>query len=531
MTKISWKSLIAASAFLSATVATSAQAQDATMAQVNQYAAEGAAMGQVTSVSQLRDVRPTDWAFQALQSLVERYGCIAGYPDGTFRGSRAMTRFEFAAGLNACLDRVNELIASATADMVTAEDLAVLQRLQEEFQAELATLRGRVDALEARTAELEANQFSTTTKLQGEAIFDLGGVFAGELNDAIALGTFDADDNFTQGTDPDTGLPLFADSEAEDDITFGGRIRLALNTSFTGKDLLRTRLQAGRMGNYETRFEQGDPRGGSVSVPEAAIAWNGDSNDVVMDELYYNFPVGKASVYVGTHGLDADDVVPTLGIFADSTLLDFFEDNQLSYDVGDSGAGAAVSYQLTDSLNLTGGYFTGTDTAASPGDDLGFFGGSNKYFGQLTFEASDRFVVAGTYTRSYNAGVADSYSTGNAFGLNAGYALSPKLTLSGWAGWADFDGKNGGADGELVNWAAILGLPDLFREGNYGSIAVGEFANNDDWFDNLAVQAIYKMQLSDNISIQPGVAWISQPLGDGDNDSVFIGNVRTVFSF
>jgi uncharacterized protein involved in exopolysaccharide biosynthesis len=40
-----------------------------------------AGMEQVTSVTQLSDVRPTDWAFQALQSLVERYGCIAGYPD------------------------------------------------------------------------------------------------------------------------------------------------------------------------------------------------------------------------------------------------------------------------------------------------------------------------------------------------------------------------------------------------------------------------------------------------------------------
>ena len=61
--------------------------------------------------------------------MVERYGCIAGYPDGTFRGNRAMTRYEFAAGLNACLDRVNDLIASATADLVTQEDLAVQQRL------------------------------------------------------------------------------------------------------------------------------------------------------------------------------------------------------------------------------------------------------------------------------------------------------------------------------------------------------------------------------------------------------------------
>ena len=112
-------------------------------------------LSQVTSVSQLSDVRPTDWAFQALQSLVERYGCIAGYPDKTYRGNRAMTRYEFAAGLNACLDRVNELIAASTADLVKKEDLAILQKLQEEFAAELATLRGRVDALEARTTTLE----------------------------------------------------------------------------------------------------------------------------------------------------------------------------------------------------------------------------------------------------------------------------------------------------------------------------------------------------------------------------------------
>ena len=66
---------------------------------------DGEYMDQVTSVTQLSDVQPTDWAFQALQSLVERYGCIAGYPDGTYKGNRAMTRFEFAAGLNACLDK------------------------------------------------------------------------------------------------------------------------------------------------------------------------------------------------------------------------------------------------------------------------------------------------------------------------------------------------------------------------------------------------------------------------------------------
>ena len=112
-------------------------------------------LGQVTSVSQLSDVKPTDWAFQALQSLVERYGCIAGYPDKTYRGNRAMTRYEFAAGLNSCMDRVNDLIAASTADMVKKEDLATLRKLQEQFAAELTTLRGRVDGLESKVATLE----------------------------------------------------------------------------------------------------------------------------------------------------------------------------------------------------------------------------------------------------------------------------------------------------------------------------------------------------------------------------------------
>ncbi|MHC5598943.1 MAG: iron uptake porin, partial [Nostoc sp.] len=74
--------------------------------------------GQVTSVSQLSDVKPTDWAFQALQSLVERYGAIAGYTDGTFKGDRSLTRYEFAAGLSAALDRLNELIGTSTTDLV-----------------------------------------------------------------------------------------------------------------------------------------------------------------------------------------------------------------------------------------------------------------------------------------------------------------------------------------------------------------------------------------------------------------------------
>ena len=71
---------------------TQAFAQEALLKQINRYNLEGQnqTQSQVTSVSQLRDVSPGDWAFEALRNLVERYGCIAGYPERTFRGNQAL---------------------------------------------------------------------------------------------------------------------------------------------------------------------------------------------------------------------------------------------------------------------------------------------------------------------------------------------------------------------------------------------------------------------------------------------------------
>lgn len=107
-------------------------------------ASEPLKIAQITSESpSFSDVQPSDWAFQALKSLVERYGCTASDPIITFRGNRALTRYEFAAILNACIDRINELILTASSDLVKKEDLVTLQKLQEQFATELAVLRGR----------------------------------------------------------------------------------------------------------------------------------------------------------------------------------------------------------------------------------------------------------------------------------------------------------------------------------------------------------------------------------------------------
>lgn len=97
---------------------------------------------QVNSVSQLSDIKPSDWAFQALQSLVERYGVITGYPNLTFKGNRTLTRYEFAAGLNAAIERLRELLATNTSNLVRKEDWETLQKLQNQFSPELTAPAG-----------------------------------------------------------------------------------------------------------------------------------------------------------------------------------------------------------------------------------------------------------------------------------------------------------------------------------------------------------------------------------------------------
>lgn len=69
-------------------------------------------IAQVTSVEQLRDVQTSDWAYSALKSLVERYDCLEGYPDSTYRGEQTLTRYEYAAGLSKCLEYFEERLFS-----------------------------------------------------------------------------------------------------------------------------------------------------------------------------------------------------------------------------------------------------------------------------------------------------------------------------------------------------------------------------------------------------------------------------------
>lgn len=494
------KALLVAPAVLAATViASDAMAQEVasvdSLAQINEYSLEGqsASLPQVTSVSQLSDVEPTDWAFQALQSLVERYGCIAGYPDGTYRGNRAMTRYEFAAGLNACLDRINELIAAGLADKVSREDLAVLQRLQEEFAAELATLRGRVDALEARVAELEENQFSTTTKLAGEVIF------------ANQMGISE-DETLDDATE----------------ATFGYRVRLNLNTSFTGDDLLRTRLQARDVNE--------------VSSDTYGLSYGGSSGgDFVLDDLLYTFPMGPAQVLIGANSIGCDDYVAStispLDSSSSGSTSDFGFPPQ--YAMGCTGnAGAGLLFQITDGISLDLGY--SAEDAESPESGEGLFNGEYGAIAQLTmldlFGALDWAL---TYVNGYAPGGFnnDYAEVANTYGSQANLKFD-WLELGGGVSYTDYNGLDANESSTQWSYQFTAAINDVGSEGSQIGILTGALP----WDDAVESQSwltelYYKVQLTDNISITPAIVWIDSPGNNEDADDSWIGNLRTTFKF
>ncbi|MBD2386297.1 iron uptake porin [Cylindrospermum sp. FACHB-282] len=489
-----------------------------TVAQLSQDANN---MGQVTSVSQFSDVQPTDWAFQALQSLVERYGCIAGYPNGTYRGNRALTRHEFAAGLNACLDRVNELIATASADLVNKEDLATLQRLQEEYSAELATLRGRVDALEARTSELEANQFSTTTKLKGEAIFALSDAFGDQRAGGGSL---------------------------ESNTTFSDRVRLTLESSFTGKDKLQIRLNAG---NFVQNEAVTGTRMTRLGFAEAT------DNGVEIDKINYAFNLGPARVQVDASGAELYDNVnvfnPDFKSSGSGAISRYGRFSPI-YRQGAGGSGLTVELNPQGALTLSAAYLA--SEANDPTDGNGVFDGNNTIFGQLAFKPNKAFSAALTYAHTYQGAGgrlfestggdnanrpfgANNAASSNNYGLQASFQPSSKLTLGGWVGYTTAQSETSNQDADIWYWAATLGVKDLGREGNVLGVIFGQppkvtggsNITTEDSDTSYHLEGLYKVKVTDNIAVTPGLLVIFNPEHNNNNDTIYVGTLRTTFTF
>lgn len=488
--------------------------------QIYRYSnSERNSLNQVNSVFQLRDVSPGDWAFEALRNLVERYGCIAGYPDGTYRGNRALSRYEFAAGLNACLQQIERLIQSNTSN-VTQEDLQTLQRLTREFQAELATLGTRVDNLEGRVSVIEDNQFSTTTKLSAEVVF-------------AATDTFRSEDDDTN--------PVFQH-----------RGRLNFVSSFTGRDALNVRLD---FSNASPLLE-GDGLTGATTFQTADT-----ENDVVLGWLAYYFPIGdKIQMYLPAAFPLWQDFVPTIsphfeGATGANNAISSFAESSPIYKIGlPSGGGIGGNYNIASNFVLSLGYFGGE--TSNP--DNGLFNGDYAALGQLAWDGP-RFKLAFTYVNAYQQdgsifdlgvgttgaldgeGAAQPFEgapiMSNSYGIEGSIRISDSLVVNGYGGFTDaLQLAEGDGDAEIWYYALGLAFPDLGKEGNLGGLLVGSqpyisSAENPDRQEDTAVhvEGFYRLQMNDNISITPGLIWLPDP--DGTDNDAFIGTIRTTFTF
>ncbi|MDX2211997.1 MAG: iron uptake porin [Oculatellaceae cyanobacterium bins.114] len=541
-------------------------------------------ISQVTSVSQLSDVQPTDWAYEALRSLIETYGCVSGYSNGTYQGGRSLTRYEFAAALNTCLEQVNERVNQGLADQFSTADLATLQRLQEEFTAELATVRGRVEDLENKVAELEANQFSTTTRLTGQTIFAFNGGFQGGIDDPNVVNL--------------------------------SRVRLNLSTSFTGTDLLFTQLETGVGGlnddaaDYLLR-DEGEFREDLVDAgndatdqvlnqiglslddfPQLQLT-NQDSIEEIRDTFAANLQ--GIALAVGLPPSDAQEVFDTIinaveisqgvngflqtnsaleysgvnsrvrlnrlsyeftpnpdlafAFFAQGYASDYVDLNRYANDNGDNfstygfvnnqlllandppGAGAALRWNPAGEFLTLRAVYRAEQAAIATvtptdGNQGGLFG--DPYLGVVELEVavSDDLAIALQYS-----GGAQGDTSYDAVGANVQLSLGGQLGVFGRFGYAfNFPGGI-----EPTAWSAGVTMSDLFIPGAVGGLAIGQplvFQEEIIFFDATQTnyELFYKLPINDNISVTPVVQLITNP-GNRSDDAIVTGTLRTVFTF
>jgi hypothetical protein len=607
---------------------------------------------QVTNVSQLRDVQPGDWAYEALRNLVERYGCIVGYPNSTFGGNQALSRYEFAAGLNACLQQMERLIA--TSEQVLREDLETLQRLTQEFEAELATIAGRVDNLEGRVAFLEDHQFSTTTILNGEVVFALADAFGGDppggcqiLPDDTGFFFESAIGQLGTGQDPnnDPEVDCGDRDDPETNTVFTHLTRLGLQTSFNGKDRLRLFLTSG---NFS---DGGFTNPESLNTYMARLGYQADlDNDVFLDILEYRLPAFNDQVvfYASTFGFALSNVLTANSPFFDigrGAVSRFGQLNPILRIGGAMDAGVGFDWAIADPVRLQVAY--GTQDSGDP--EGGFFGADSSTLGaQLLVQPNENIVAGinyvnayssdgslGTFTGSVNAETGGLWSGSsipappnvqgsgfeaccrlflgdqpaqiNAVGGSFQWNITKKFNFAAWGGYTftnflnelpdfrdvDIDGQppddgigasaNKKPFANAATFTLSLGLSDPFgREGDLFGFVFGmppklvdagpetdgipipffeQVINNEgetgvtdnnpnlntvgerdqttlpkrvgqeDEATSLHFEFFYRFKVNDNVWITPGFFFVTNPGHIEDNDTIYVGTIRTTFRF
>lgn len=457
-------------------------------------------------------VNPGDWSYKALQDVASKYGCNSNL------NNQPVSQLEFARGLNACLNKIEPILAqqpvgtpAPATPAVTQADLEVIKRLTQEYRAQLTEIDGRLASADKRVAQAQANQFSTTTKLKGEAVFNVTSTLSGATTN---------------------------------NIVFGDRVRLLFESSFTGQDKLWTRLATGNVGSLGGTFR-------SPSSTGAQVVETGGSNSVGVDWLAYQFPVGNATVYAAAFNAIQGDYAPTYAPNFDdftgaSGAIGAFAESSPIYKIGGgSGVGATIPIADTGLASVNLGYFA--FGANSPAVNQGLFGIDNSLFGQLNFKFSPQFDAGLTYINSSHSGTIFNGSgvlvgtplannttvgrtTANSFGAQFAYKASDKLAFNAFAMTSNAKRSTGTTD-NIWSYGGGISFPDIDGKGSL----LGLFVGAEPYVAGVGsvpihVQGFYKYKLSDNLSITPGVIFVTNP-DQTNGNSALIGVVRTTFLF
>ena len=499
--------------------------------QIEEYNQENLTFESFTGVRDLQDIQKTDWAYGALARLTEKYDCLAGFDNNFTRGD-TLTRYEFAAALNSCLQTMENLVAN---DLPTEEELSELRRLTTEFEQELLNVQTEADNLEQRIAFLEDHNFSTTTILRGSVDFIAASAFGDQK--AVPSGSI-------------------ATEELSDEFTFSSRVRLNFETSFTGKDLLRTRIEAGNINAF----------GSGVTGTQMTFLGAGTNtgNNVRLGQIFYRFPLGnKGNAYIAGARQSASAFIPTLNRASTISLFGF---NNPLYDIG-FGAGAGVYYQFSDSIGAGVAYYSGSSD--NPGLGRGLFNGDYSVLGQVTFTPDDKLGISFTYAHFFSPQPGstnnitsftgsqfaqfpfgeDTATSSDNFNVAVSYRVGDRLELGGWLGHIDAiaessptnSGLNGsrGANADIWTWALTASYSDLGKLGSKLSFILGmppkltdsEISNRQDEDTSLHLELSYNYPLTEQISVTPGVLAITNPEHNRENDAIVIGLLQMTFRF
>ncbi|NJM20871.1 MAG: carbohydrate porin [Richelia sp. SM1_7_0] len=499
-------------------------------------------MSQVTSVSELDDVSSNHWAFDALQSLASRHNCAIAYSNGTFAGERVINRNQFAVGIDTCVQKINELIASKGANTVDEQDLIILQRLQNEFRAELNQLQERIISLEERTSELKANQFSPTTRFFGQAITSLQATNTNQV------------DLF-----PRDGIP---ERTAQTNLTFANSMQLTLATSFTGRDLLLTGLYAGNLGSSAS----------SLFTNMGRLGFESDTdNDVFVNDLSYRFPISdNLGVVVGAAGVNPINTfrgINPLEGSGEGAISAFAQRNPI-LAIGSGTGGIGFDWQINQDISLQAVYSAQFPSFAADKNVGGLFGGRHTFAAQLTAAPTNNIDVGVHYLYSHSpdgllaTGIGDAQLTSpfapttgfdtQAVGATIAWRINPNLQLGGWGGWTFSNPEDIQGRVETNNWAVFAAFPNLGKQGNLGGIIVGQPPkitssslpdgfNFPNFSDNgipggrdatsLHVEMFYRAQLNQNLDLTPGFFVVFNPDHNQSNDALIVGALRATFRF